>query len=192
MRTWRQQLALELMTEDEERRAERVARSVLRRTGPTMPAGRLADAARQVAEEYAVRLTRAVVLGHYDPRLPARPYQNRILERAIADARRKLWAEAKQVQLSVLRGGEEGGAYEPADPQVNSVDAGLLADERAEALARLLRALDEESRQMLEMKYVEGQSQDEIARTLGYSRAKVNMKLHRARKKLRDQLESSV
>lgn len=66
--------------------------------------------------------------------------------------------------------------------------AGLLADERRQVVARVLRQLDERDAQLLLLKYVEAWSYRKIAEQLGVTEATVESRLHRARKKMRRQL----
>jgi RNA polymerase sigma factor (sigma-70 family) len=64
----------------------------------------------------------------------------------------------------------------------------LDAPEGASELARAFAGLSEADRELLSLVAWEGLTRDELAVTLGTSRAVVRLRLHRARKRLRDAL----
>jgi RNA polymerase sigma factor (sigma-70 family) len=68
-----------------------------------------------------------------------------------------------------------------------SFDA-IAAPEETSALGRAFAALSESDRELLSLAAWEGLTRDELAVALGTSRAVVRLRLHRARRRLRDAL----
>jgi len=66
--------------------------------------------------------------------------------------------------------------------------AWLLAEERREQVRRAMTKLPKRDAEILLLKYTEEWSYRELAEKLGISRSAVEARLHRARKKLRDEL----
>lgn len=83
---------------------------------------------------------------------------------------------------------------EVADYQRSAVSSPAPADEaldrrqRVEAVRRLISQLPEVQRTIIELRDIEGLRYDEIAQLTGISETQVKVYLHRARKKIREQL----
>ena len=80
------------------------------------------------------------------------------------------------------------------DDIFQSDDAGpeetLLGDEAIERLAALIQRLTPAARQVLEYRFIEGYSNIEIAKILGISQSAVSTRIDKARKRLKELLES--
>lgn len=70
-------------------------------------------------------------------------------------------------------------------------DAAVPMDEQHDELWQAVRALPDDLRTVVWLHYVEGYSTDEIAALMGCSPVTVRTRLHRARKKLRLELEGN-
>ena len=83
---------------------------------------------------------------------------------------------------------------EVADYQRSAISSPAPADEaldrrqRVEAVRRLISQLAEVQRTIIELRDIEGLRYDEIAQLTGISETQVKVYLHRARKKIREQL----
>ena len=83
---------------------------------------------------------------------------------------------------------------EVADYQRSAISSPAPADEaldrrqRVEAVRRLISQLPEVQRTIIELRDIEGLRYDEIAQLTGISETQVKVYLHRARKKIREQL----
>ena len=66
--------------------------------------------------------------------------------------------------------------------------AAILPDENTSELARAFAALNDSDRELLSLVAWEGLTREELAVALGTSRSVVRLRLHRARKRLRDAL----
>ena len=91
------------------------------------------------------------------------------------------------IQLSQM---EEEGFEIPSDSA--PPDAEWDVKQLKEQLERALRALPEDYRRVYEMRDLEGQSGEEVARELGISVAAMKSRLHRGRALLRDQLDAAL
>ena len=75
-------------------------------------------------------------------------------------------------------------------PPVYGPEDTLLNDEAIEVLASHIRRLSPATRQVLELRFIEGYSNIEIADMLGISQSAVSTRIDKARKRLREMLES--
>ncbi|HMF44522.1 MAG TPA: sigma-70 family RNA polymerase sigma factor [Polyangia bacterium] len=75
-----------------------------------------------------------------------------------------------------------GSAYDSGETPVTSLET-ILADR--ESLAMCLQSLDEPSRQLLKLKYIDGKTSTEIAQILGQSPEAVRMRIMRLREAIR-------
>jgi RNA polymerase sigma-70 factor (ECF subfamily) len=82
-----------------------------------------------------------------------------------------------------LRGGDPGGRGEVLDPL-----GWLLAEERRAQVRRALAVLAPRDAEILLLKYTEHWNYHQIAAHLGVSHSAVEARLHRARRRLRDEL----
>jgi RNA polymerase sigma-70 factor (ECF subfamily) len=73
---------------------------------------------------------------------------------------------------------------------VADLEETLIGDEAFERLVSLIRRLTPATRQVLEYRYIEGYSNMEIAEMLGISQSAVSTRIDRAKKRLRELLES--
>ena len=78
-------------------------------------------------------------------------------------------------------------SFEEAASEEN-VEALILNSEQHDELVTILEGLDEESKLVLILKYFHDYKNGEIAKTLNISKRAVEMRLHRAKKKLREEL----
>jgi RNA polymerase sigma factor (sigma-70 family) len=107
-----------------------------------------------------------------------RPWLFGVARRVIANQRR---GERRRSALSErLAASVDPAAVEPTRPE-----------EPASELARAFAALSESDRELLSLLAWEGLTRDEVAVALGTNRAAVRLRLHRARKRLRDALAPS-
>lgn len=131
-----------------------------------------ADAAEVVAETFATLWRRFDACPRGEE---LRPWLFGVARRVLANQRR---GERRRTALGErLLESFDQGAFELIDQ----------ADDTGE-LARAFASLSEPDRELLSLVAWEGLSRDELAVALGTSRAVVRLRLHRARKRLRDAL----
>ena len=115
-------------------------------------------------------------------RVTVNTWKNRVR----SEKRRGFW---KTVTLNLFTGDEEDGT-EPAfagdDPPL---DAGLETEERGLVVEKALLELDEESRAVVVLRELEGQSYQDIAQALEIPEGTVKSRLSRARSALKDRLK---
>lgn len=129
------------------------------------------DAAEAIAETFATLWRRFDRCPHGHE---LRPWLFGVARRVIANQRR---GELRRSALGErLAANAEPAAFE------------TVRDETTDELARAFAALNESDRELLSLVAWEGLTRDELAVALGTSRAVVRLRLHRARKRLRDAL----
>ena len=130
------------------------------------------DAAEAIAETFATLWRRFDACPH-GPEL--RPWLFGVARRVIANQRR---SERRRTALGErLVEHLDSDALQPVDPSGET-----------SALARAFASLSESDRELLSLTAWEGLTREELAVALGTSRAAVLLRLHRARKRLRDAL----
>lgn len=128
------------------------------------------DAAEVIAETFATLWRRFDRCPHGDE---LRPWLFGVARRVLANQRR---GERRRSAL-----GERLAANVEAD-------AAIVPDEPPGELARAFASLSDSDRELLSLVAWEGLSREELAAALGTNRAAVRLRLHRARKRLRDAL----
>ena len=130
------------------------------------------DAAEVIAETFATLWRRFDACPHGDE---LRPWLFGVARRVIANQRR---GERRRSAL---------GERLAADVDQTAFEA-TRQDEATSELARAFAALNESDRELLSLVAWEGLTSEELSIALGTSRAVVRLRLHRARKRLRDAL----
>jgi len=117
-------------------------------------------------------------------RITLNTWKNRVR----SEKRRGLW---RMISLNLFTGEEqdEEPAFKAEDPPP---DSGLEGSEREAAVQRALLELDEESRAVIVLREMEGQSYQEIAEALEIPEGTVKSRLSRAREALREKLRPLV
>jgi RNA polymerase sigma-70 factor (ECF subfamily) len=143
-------------------------------------AGLKHEDAEEVGQEYCIGLLKAKAA--YDASRPVKSYVNTILTRAIAARRRSL----KRLWGNLAASGPEDaepGASEPAATDETPLEA-ALAGELLERSRQAIEKLPEHQREVVEL-HLEGLTDEQIAEVLGISIGNVQVRLHRARQRLR-------
>lgn len=117
-----------------------------------------------------------------------RPFLYRTLKNLIIDEYRK----NKPQSLEGMVEGTEGGSVEALLPpdESNTLEAAVGRFEGARAL-EALKAIPDNYREVLILRYVEGLSPREIAESLDENENAVSVRIHRGLKKLKDLLETT-
>jgi RNA polymerase sigma-70 factor (ECF subfamily) len=143
------------------------------------------EEARDAAQEAFVRAWSA--MGAFDPSQPFAPWVLRIARNLCLDQlRRRLPARAR-VELDADPG--DGAPAELPDPSAPRADEALERAQTGEVLAAAVAALPPNYREVVHLFHVEQLSYKEIAATLGVPMGTVMTWLHRARSRLRQELE---
>jgi RNA polymerase sigma-70 factor, ECF subfamily len=133
------------------------------------------DAAEVIAETFATLWRRFDRCPHGEE---LRPWLFGVARRVIANQRR---GERRRSALGErLAANVDHAAFEA-----------LHADETTSELARAFATLSESDRELLSLAAWEGLTREELAVALGTSRAVIRLRLHRARKRLRDALPAT-
>lgn len=135
---------------------------------------RTPDAAHDACQEAAVRALAAA--DRYDPARPFYPWFHRILRNHCLDT---LAGHKRMVSADTT-----------AEPRTERGDAeaGVLDSEKARAVAAAIETLDEDLRDVIELRHFQDASYDEIATILDIPIGTVMSRLYRARKTLRKTL----
>lgn len=117
-------------------------------------------------------------------RITVNTWKNRVR----SEKRRGLW---KMVSLNLFTGEDEDEepAFKADDP---APDAGLETAEKERMVQKALLELDEDSRAILVLREIEGQSYQEIAAALDVPEGTVKSRLSRARESLKEKLQNRV
>ncbi len=117
-------------------------------------------------------------------RITVNTWKNRVR----SEKRRGLW---KMVPLSLFKGDDEDEEpnFKDGEPPL---DTGLEKDEKGAMVQKALLELDEESRAVVVLREIEGQSYQEIASALGIPEGTVKSRLSRARDTLKEKLQKFV
>lgn len=98
---------------------------------------------------------------------------------------------ARRVRARVMvPEGDDPGGPSREGAHGRTPEAELLGREAARVVARALETLSEDRRAMLLLRLDHGLAYEEIARSMGFSLAKVKVEIHRARQLLRAELEA--
>jgi RNA polymerase sigma-70 factor (ECF subfamily) len=133
------------------------------------------DAAEAIAETFATLWRRFDNCPHGDE---LRPWLFGVARRVVANQRR---SERRRSAL-----GERLAANLDRDALVS------IQPEEGTALARAFASLSDSDRELLSLVAWEGLTREELAVALGTNRATVRLRLHRARKRLRDALPTEA
>lgn len=117
-------------------------------------------------------------------RITVNTWKNRVR----AEKRRGFW---KRVSLSLFYG-EDSGEEPPFKSDEPPVDAGLETEEASSIVQKGLMALDKDSRAVVVLRDIEGQSYSEIAEALDIPEGTVKSRLSRARETLKAKLQKIV
>jgi RNA polymerase sigma-70 factor (ECF subfamily) len=147
---------------------------------------RHAEDAKDAAQETFVRAYAS--LGTFDPKQAFAPWVLRIARNHCLDLGRKRGVRPPEVALEA--DSQEGGARELADPAAPRGDEALERREQAGSLARAVAALPDNYREVIELFHVDQLSYKEIAQAMDVPIGTVMTWLHRARAKLRAQLDA--
>lgn len=117
-------------------------------------------------------------------RITVNTWKNRVR----SEKRRGLW---KMISLNLFTGDEQD--EEPAFKADDApLDSGLETSERGGLVQKALLELDEDSRAVLVLRELQGQSYQEIAQALGVPEGTVKSRLSRAREALKEKLQRTV
>ena len=141
------------------------------------------DAVEEVMQEVALAAVRQAA--PIQDRNKVAPWLYRLAIYQVLLYRRKMGRRRKLLDRYVLRSPGDG-EFADADP----LDW-LMADERRKLIRQAMEKLPARDADILLLKYTEDWSYHEIAKQLGVSHSAVEARLHRARKRLRDELAAS-
>mgnify|MGYP001580265835 CR=1 FL=1 len=157
--------------------------------------GNAADA-EDLAQDALLRAIKALPAFRGDSALSTWVYRitvNTWKNRVRSEKRRGLW---KMLPLSIFSGGdeEEDGRVDESSLKADepALDAGLESDERGQAVQKALLELDEDSRAIVVLREIHGQSYQEIASALEIPEGTVKSRLSRARDALKARLQKLV
>lgn len=131
------------------------------------------DESRDACQEAAVRALKAG--DRYDPSRPFYPWFYRILKNHCFDRIKK-------------RRRFTGQSEEPAASEDVSAERAMLLNEREQAVSRCIAELDNDLREVIELRHFQDASYEEIADVVGCPIGTVMSRLYRARKALRKKL----
>ena len=117
-------------------------------------------------------------------RITVNTWKNRVR----SEKRRGLW---KMISLNLFTGEEqdEEPAFKAGDAPL---DSGLETAERGGLVQRALLELDEDSRAVIVLREIQGQSYQQIAQALEIPEGTVKSRLSRAREALKEKLQKTV
>lgn len=118
-------------------------------------------------------------------RITVNTWKNRVR----SEKRRSFW---KTLPLQLFLGSDEEENEIPLPDNAPPLDAGLETEETAQAVQQALMRLDEDSRTVIVLRDIKGQSYQEIAETLGLREGTVKSRISRARDTLKTHLKSFV
>ncbi len=133
------------------------------------------DAARDACQEAAVKALAAA--DRYDPNRPFYPWFYRILRNHCLDT---LAGRKRMLVTDAVPEPDEGDA---------TAEESVLATERAKGISEAIAELDENLRNVIELRHFQDASYEEIADILDIPIGTVMSRLYRARKELRERLQ---
>ncbi len=139
------------------------------------------DAARDLAQEAGMRCLRA--LDRFKADRPLAPWVAQIVRNLIRDAARR----RRVRRVEPLHRTTEDVVLEPEDPKQDP-EARASRHQLQRIVWRCLAELDEAHREIIVLRDFEGLAYDEIAHVLGIPRGTVMSRLHRARRRLADEV----
>lgn len=116
----------------------------------------------------------------FEERASLRTYLTTILNRKIID----FWRKNKRQATDNLL--DDGGMYEAPDTASRPTDFGLLELEKQNSLAECMQKLPSQWREILEAKYEEEKSGEEICKDFEITKSNFWVIVHRAKMALRD------
>jgi len=143
------------------------------------------DAARDLAQEAGMRCLRA--LDRFNADRPLTPWVAQIVRNLICDAARR----RRVRRVEPLHRSTEELVLEPVDPNPDP-EASAARHQLQRIVWRCLAELDERQREIIVLRDFEGLSYAEIARVLGIKRGTVMSRLHRARRRLADEVRAQT
>jgi RNA polymerase sigma-70 factor (ECF subfamily) len=139
------------------------------------------ETARDIAQDAVVRCLRAA--DRFDPDRPLAPWVATIVRNLIRDAARRRGVR----RLEPLHRTRDDIVVEPVDPAPDP-EARAHRHQLQRLVWRCLADLDDGQREIIVLRDFEGLAYDEIARVLGIPRGTVMSRLHRARRRLADEV----
>ena len=139
------------------------------------------DTARDLAQDTVVRCLRA--LDRFHPDRPLAPWVAQIVRNLVRDAARR----QRVRRLEPLHRTSDDVVLEPVDPTPDP-EARARRHQLQRLVWQCLAALDEAQREIIVLRDFEGLAYDDIAHVLGVPRGTVMSRLHRARRRLADEV----
>ena len=139
------------------------------------------DAARDLAQEAGLRCLRA--LDRFKADRPLAPWVAQIVRNLVRDAARR----RRVRRVEPLHRTTDGVILEPADPEPDP-EVRASRHQLQRIVWKCLAELDEPQREIIVLRDFEGLSYDEVAHVLGIARGTVMSRLHRARRRLADEV----
>jgi len=139
------------------------------------------DAARDLAQDAVLRCLRA--LDRFHPDRPLAPWVAQIVRNLVRDAARR----QRVRRLEPLHRTSDDVVLEPVDPAPDP-EARARRHELQRLVWRCLAVLEEAQREIIVLRDFEGLAYDDIAHVLGVPRGTVMSRLHRARRRLADEV----
>ncbi len=139
------------------------------------------DAARDLAQDAVLRCLRA--LDRFHPDRPLAPWVAQIVRNLIRDAARR----QRVRRVEPLHRTSDDVVLEPVDPTPDP-EARARRHQLQRLVWQCLAALDETQREIIVLRDFEGLAYDDIAHVLGVPRGTVMSRLHRARRRLADEV----
>jgi RNA polymerase sigma-70 factor (ECF subfamily) len=148
-----------------------------------------ADTARDLLQETFLQALRSLPSFRGDAKVSTWLYS---IARNVALARHRKSKRYSHVDDDVLLGQmatENAGNLQTAEPEMPDPANDTMRSEEHRLLHEALDELSDSYRQIVRMRDLEEMSTEEVANELGLTRVNVRVRLHRARKQLRDALE---
>lgn len=143
-----------------------------------------AERAKELAQETFIRIY--VARNRFDVTRAFRPWMLCIARNlCLNDIKRKKTVNMESLEEYASDARELSGTVAMAQTTGGALEQ-LAADDRRAALARILDGLDEESRELIRLRFYEELPARDIAEVLGSSEGAIRTRLHRVLKRLRE------
>ena len=141
------------------------------------------ERAKEIAQETFIRVY--VARSRFDVTRSFRPWMLCIARNlCLNDIKRKKTVNMESLEDYASDSREISGAVSHEDP--GGAIEQMVADDRRAALARILEGLDDESRELIRLRFYEELPARDIAEVLGSSEGAIRTRLHRILKRLRE------
>lgn len=146
--------------------------------------------AEDAAQEVFLRVVRHAQAGRLDTLKSLRAYVFTVASRLAIDLRRTWSRRPYHESLDVSPSGDEGKPtrHESIPSRQRDARAALLEREQMALVSEALGELDDETRQVILLRHVEGMSSQEVAAIMGVAEGTVWSRLHRGLDRLRARL----